>query len=107
MHPSLNRFLEKLRIQNPKELSPEERANFNQWNEILKEEKVSIESVIDFCTREKKAIENQFSPKNSDEYAKNLTLTHSVFSAIINLIEGNEQKRQATIAYIESLIDKT
>lgn len=101
----LSKLLLKKGIKNVDELTEEERADFENWRKILKEEDVSVKGILGLCEVQLAKIEMQFEEVGKpDVNAKDLILLHTVYSKIINLINSPKVAREALIKQLESQI---
>lgn len=100
-------WLEKLGIKDPaKELSPDEKVTLENWRRILTEGEITVDRIKEFCGYQIGVIEAQFrDPTKSDREKANLTLVHSVYSAILMIIVSPKAEREALEKYLNTLIN--
>lgn len=105
MHTLIEKLFAKRGIQSVEELQPEEKAVFDRYEKILATDEVTTPLIADFCRNQKALIEGQFDLKNTPERAKYLELQFTVYSKLINMIEGPKAERESLIKYLESQVD--
>ncbi len=103
---TITKYLEKLGIKDPAtELSTEEKTTLETWRRILSEGELTIDRIKEFCEYQKTLIESQFrDPSKSDREKANLTLVHSVYSAMLAMITSPKAEREALESYLNTLI---
>jgi hypothetical protein len=99
----LSRFLQKRNLKE-EELRPEEKAQFDQWKLTLSEGECSVEKIKEFCIRMVQAIEVKwadFDYPNKDK----LIPSHSVYKAILGVIDGPKAEKERLEKYLTQLIE--
>lgn len=105
MHPLLDRLLKKRGIEDVTKLEEEEKANFDDWAKILSEGEVTLKTVLEFCQGQVNTIEEKFKETDkSDKENTRLTLLHSVYKTLINVISGPQVERENLEKYLNSLL---
>ena len=100
----VTKLLEKRGL-NPEELTPEERSTLEAWKETLKAGQLKTSDIAAFCRINLSYIERQFKDfDRSTQKTERLVLLHSVYSAIIGLIDNPQDKKKALESYLTSLI---
>lgn len=102
----LSELLKKRGIKDASELSKDEQADFERWKKILAKDEVDIKDVLGFCKNQIIVIEKKFGDiENTPQKAEKLTMNHSIYKTLINLIEQPKEQREALIKYLTSLIE--
>jgi hypothetical protein len=96
--------LNKRNIKDINDLDKDEKENLDKWSRILSEGEITVAKISEFCQNQKRLIEAQFLPGLEDKKAKDLTVLHSVYSALINLITGPKAERESLEKYLNQLI---
>jgi len=105
MENILSRLFAKKGIKDTTELSPEELHDFQNWQRVLSEEAITVQTIADFCKGELLRIESQFKElEDSPEKKARLALLHSVYASIRDVIEKPKHEREALVKYLENLI---
>lgn len=103
----LARLLEKMGINDPANLSSEEKETLKQWQGVLSSGEVTVDTVKQFCENQIKRIESQW--RNLDNpITKNerLIQQHTVYSTFLGLITVPRAEKEALETYLESMITK-
>ena len=105
MHTLLQRLLQKRNV-DPKELSPEEKQDFDRWESKLQGKDMSVETIVGYCKAQLSSIEALWENlDNSREKNERLILLHTVYSKLIHMVEANEKEREQLEKYLDELID--
>lgn len=105
MHNLLTKLLERRGIKDVTELSKEEMADFTAWQSVLRNDEVTVATILDFCNAEIGRIETQFkNTDDSNEKKARLTMLHGVYSSIRNVISKPRLERESVVKHLESLI---
>lgn len=105
MHKILSDLLLKRNV-DVKELSDVEKADFDRWNGVLSGEEITVPKILEFCVRQKSAIELQWEKTdNTVEKNERLIIAHTMYSKIIRMIQAEEAERKALEKHLTSLID--
>ena len=105
MHKKLQEVLTKKGLKE-EDLSKEEKKTYDQWNKVLTQEKLTIESVKEFCLTQKHIIESKWEDlDNSDKKNERLILLHTVYSKLARVTEADKKERESLENYLNSLID--
>ena len=98
----INKLFEKRGIK-PEELSKEEKDTIEQWQKILSEETITLESVLEFCENQVGNIERQFKDLDSSKNKiEKLVLLHSVYASLRELIKSPKAQRESLVKYLTS-----
>ena len=98
-------YLKKRGIKDITELSADEKATFDKWENTLAEGEMTIEKILGFCKEQKKKIEAQYvNPDNSDKKDIYLKAALSFYATMIQIIESPKAEREALIKHLESLL---
>jgi len=100
----LSRLLEKRNVQE-KDLSSEEKTQFDQWRRILSEGEMSVGKIKEFCERMVSVIETKWSDFEYQNKEKLLPY-HSVYRAILGIIDGPKAEKERLEEYLTKLINE-
>lgn len=96
MHNLLNKLFAKRGIKDPRELSPEETATFENWDKILSKEELTLEDVKQFCKTQVLVIEGKWADYSTDNAKKaELLPYYTVYKTLLNAIESPKVGREA------------
>ena len=96
MHTLLDKLLRKRGIQDVTELSEEEKVNFQQWQEILSKDELTLSDVKQFCATQTQIIESKWSDYNTEQTKKaELIPYYTVYKAILAAIDSPKAARAA------------
>lgn len=99
----LDKLLSKRNIKSIDELVPEERAQFDRWNYILKGDVVTVDSLKDFCKTQVQVIEARCDGVQPMTVMQQACL--HVYLNIIKAIEAPEAERSSLEAHLNQLIN--
>lgn len=105
MHHLIENLFKKRGIESVDELQADEKAVFDRYAKVLSNETVTIEQMTEFIKVQKGLVEQKFGLDNKPEKAKNLELLFTVYSKLLNMIEGPKAERESLIRYLESQLD--
>jgi len=105
MHHLIENLFKKRGIESVDSLAPDEKSVFDRYQFILSNETVSLEQMVEFIKVQKGLVEQRFELDNSPAKAKNLELLFTVYSKLLNMIEGPKAERESLIKYLESQLD--
>ena len=101
----LSKLFKKRGIKDYTELSGEERVQYENWKAILSKEDLSISDVKDFCNDQLTIIETQFKDLDRDlNKTERLVLLHSVYTAIMTLLDSPRVERENLEKYLTGLL---
>lgn len=101
----LSRFLEKKGIINLNELSPEEKATYDNYEAVLSKEELTLEDVKDFCKAQLTKIEEKWRDLNLESFKKaDLIPYHTVWKSILLAIESPKVVRESLEKQLTELI---
>ena len=105
MNNILSRILQKRGIKDVTELTKEEQVDFGNWQTILNKEEITVKDITKLCDSVIGAIENQFGDiELSNEKIAKLTLQHSIYKKIRNLMNAPRAERESLVEYLTSLL---
>ena len=106
MHPALEKLLKKRGINELKELSVEEKGDFDRWQRVLSEGDVTVERIAEFCRHQIKQIESKWRDlKNTKDENDRLVLIHTVYSVLLDAITAPKAEREGLEKYLNQLLD--
>lgn len=105
MHTLIENLFKKRGIKTVDELQSDEKAVFDRYQAILSNETITLEQMVEFIKVQKGLVEQKFGLDNKPEKAKNLELLFTVYSKLLNMIEGPKAERESLIKYLESQLD--
>ena len=101
----LSKLLEKKGIENPIDLSPDEKQDFDRWQRILSEGDISVEKITQFCKAQRSAISTELDKfENSKDKNERLILIDRVYSKLLGLIERPAAEKEALEKHLNKLI---
>lgn len=96
MHNLLLKLFEKRGIKDPRELEPEEKATFENWDKVLSKEELSLEDVKSFCQTQVSIIEGKWADYGTDNAKKAELLPYfTVYKTLLRAIESPKVGREA------------
>ena len=105
MIPILSRLLVKRGLKDATELTDEERIDFDNWQKVLGKDEVEIKDILEFCEGAMGAIEVQFGDTEiPDGRMAKLTLQHSIYKKLRDVITTPKTERETLIAYLTNLL---
>ena len=88
-------MLEKRGIQDVKELTEEEKGNFDEWERILNNEKVDVDDIKNFCERQISIIEGRWRDlKVLPKRKADLIPHHTIYKLILRTIGAPKETRE-------------
>jgi len=101
----LTKYLDKLGVGSPKDLSADEKQQFDSWNKVLSEGPITVEKIVDFCKAQKGFAETKLSDlDNSTQKNERLIILNNVYGKIIGLVERPQVEKESLEKYLNSLI---
>lgn len=114
MHYLISKLLDKRGIKDVKDLtsdpmpdgSPSERATIEQWDRVLSaKESVTVDDIKQFCKSQVSKIESQWKDlDNKTVKNERLVLLHTVYKAILEVIDAPQTQRETLERYLKSLL---
>jgi len=102
----LSRLLEKRGVTED-ELSGDEKVQFNQWKKTLSEEEISVDKIKEFCQKMVGVVEGKWRSWDlTNEQKAELLPYHTVYKAIIDVINGSKVEREQLEEYLTKLIER-
>ena len=106
MHSLLTKYLKKKEIHDPLELTSDERVTFDNWNNILGKEELSLADVKLFCASQLGVIENRWSDFNLTQDRKaELIPYYNTYKTLLKVIESPKQAREALEQHLIQLLN--
>lgn len=99
----LTRLLEKRGVQE-KDLSGEEKVQFDTWKKTLSEGDITVESIKGFCVRMIDVIEQKWRDFEYKDKEK-LLASHTVYKALLGIIDGPKVEKEQLEKYLLNLIN--
>lgn len=101
----LSELFKKRGIKDYTELSSEEKVQYEEWKTVLSKENLTISDVKDFCLDQLSLIEVQFKDLDRDfSKTDRLVLLHSVYTAIMTLLDSPKIERENLEKYLTGLL---
>ena len=95
MHPLLLKLFAKRGIEDIKQLDPEERQDFENWNKVLSKEELTLEDIKLFCQSQIDVIENKWKDLNLEDKKKmEMIAPHTVYKTILQTINAPKVVRE-------------
>ena len=89
MHSLINKLFAKRGIKSANELSPEEKADFDNWERILSKEELTTNDIKDFCLSQVDMIESKWRDLTiENERKQELIPYHTVYKALLKVIDS-------------------
>ena len=102
----LSRLLEKRGVTED-ELSGDEKVQFNQWKKTLSEEEISVDKIKEFCQKMVGVVEGKWRSWDlTNEQKAQMLPYHTVYKAIIDVINGSKVEREQLEEYLTKLIER-
>ncbi len=107
MHTLLQRLLQKRNV-DVKELSEDEKKDFDRWESKLQGKDLTVEIIADYCKAQLIKIESQWDDlDNLDEKNKRLIILHTVYGKLSRMITSHGKERDELEKYLDNLIDNS
>lgn len=105
MDKKIAKVLEKKGIKDLNELTPEEKAKFDEWQAILSEGEVTVEKIAQFCKRQLGLIDLRWRSLDIDEVKKAQLIPYRVvYSVILEAISAPRAERESLERHLDSLL---
>lgn len=105
MHTLLQRLLQKRNV-DIKELSDDEKKDFDRWESKLQGKDLTVATISDYCKAQLVKIETQWDNlDNSDKKNERLILLHTVYGKLVKMIASSDKEREELEKYLDSIID--
>ena len=105
MHGLIAKLLQKKKINDIRELTPDEKETFDKWDRVLSEGEMTIEKILEFCKKQIKIIEGQYiNPDNSEKKDIYLKASLSVYTNLTRAIKAPKAEKEALEKYLNQLI---
>ena len=102
----LSRLLEKRGVTED-ELSGDEKVQFNQWKKTLSEEEISVDKIKEFCQKMVGVVEGKWRSWDlTNEQKAQMLPYHTVYKAIIDVINGSKVEREQLEEFLQKLIER-
>lgn len=94
-------FMNKRGVKDVNKLTPEEKAQFDEWDRILSLGDITVDSIKEFCENQIKRIEATWmNLDNADAKNAKLVTQHSVYSTLLKIITGPKAQKEALEKYL-------
>lgn len=100
----LSRLLEKRGVTEDS-LNGEEKVQFDNWKRTLSGGEITVTTIRDFCTRMIDVIETKWRDFEYKDKEK-LLPSHSVYKAILGIIDGPKTEKEKLEQYLTNLINQ-
>ena len=106
MNGLLTRLLGKRGIEDPKDLSQEERQTFETWQAILSKDELTIDDIKEFCRTQITIIEAKWADYALEAEKKaNLIPYHTCYRTMLAAIESPRSSREALEKNLNQLLN--
>ena len=106
MNHLLEKLFKKRGIKDTMTLDHQEQQTYDNWQKILSEGEITVDKVKQFCETQISLIEGKFKDlDNTPEKAQRLTISHSVYKAILDCMEKPQTERENLEKYLHQLIE--
>lgn len=107
MYNLLSKLFAKRGIKDVKELSEEERKNFDEWQKILSKEELTIEDIKNFCQSQIEIIEGKWRDLTIEHYKKSEWIPyHTIYKTLLMAMESPRLARENLEKVLNDLINK-
>lgn len=105
MHKLLAKLLNKRGITKVEDLSIEEKADFDRWNELLIAKEITIENITEFIKDQKSKIEDKIAnPELPKEQRLDLLPYLTIYKSLLVLIQSPSVERELVEKTLKQLI---
>jgi hypothetical protein len=106
MHPLIDKLFKKRGIESVKDLSPDEKQTFEQWDSILSKDEITVKDIKQFCESQVGVIEAKWRNVGVKQEEKSEMIPyHTVYKMIISAIDANKVERGALEAQLNKLLE--
>lgn len=106
MNNIISRIFAKRGIKNSSELTEEERVEFDNWQRILSRDELTIKDIKEFSERQIGALELIMHDISTPrERLERLVTLHSVYKALIAVIESPQKEREALEKQLTAMLE--
>ena len=103
----LEAILKKRGIEDVTKLDPAEKEDFDRWNKILTQEKITIENLQEFIREQKEKMENKVAdPSIPREERLELLPYLTIYKALLGLIKSPQAEKERTEKYLKQLLNQ-
>jgi hypothetical protein len=104
MHTLLHKLFAKKGIKDANDLSEEEKATFDQWQEILTKDEMNLGDFKNFCSQQVGIIESKWADYNTTQDRKaELIPYHTVYKTLLSAVDAPKTAREALIKQLTQL----
>lgn len=101
----LQDLLKKRGIQDPKEMSPEERGVFDNWQRILSEDELTVDKIRQYLVSQIAVIEGKWQDLDKENSKKAELIPYfTVYKLLLNAIDSPKSTREALEQQLNNLI---
>jgi hypothetical protein len=105
MHSLINKLLRKRGIEDPKDLSPEEKATFESWQLVLNKEELTVDDIRKFCQGQIGVIEARWKDYDTPQIKKAEWIPiHTVYKALLTAIDSPKAARESLEIQLNQLL---
>jgi len=106
MHPLIDKLFKKRGIESVKDLSPDEKQTFEQWDSILSKDEITIPDIRQFCESQIAFIESKWKNMGiKNEEKSEMIPYHTVYKMIVSVIDATKVERGALEAQLNKLLE--
>ena len=106
MQNILNKLMQKRKIEKMEDMSEDEKATFNKWNEILSTKEITIDNLQAFLEELKnKAIKDVAEEDNTIKKDAKCKASITICEALLGLITTPKVERENLEKYLNTLLD--
>lgn len=105
MHSLLEKLFNKRGIKDFKELEPEEKQTFEDWQRVLSKDELTVEDIKEFCATQIAVVEAKWSDLNlSQEKKAEFIPYHTVYKLLLSAIDSPKAGKEALEIQLKQLI---
>ena len=103
----IEKLLQKRGIKEVKDLSPEEKVNFDNWQLVLNKEELTMEEFKKFMQSQVEAIENRWKDLLvSKESKAELIPYHTVYKILLSVVDAPKSMKEALEIQLNQLLNQ-
>lgn len=101
----LEKFLKKVGVTSPDQLSSEEQKTYEEWRKILSKDELTLGNIKDFCRTQVSIIEAKWKDYNLENSKKaELIPYHTVYRTLEQVVEAPRLEREQLEAQLNQLL---
>lgn len=106
MHSLIEKLFKKRGIEDVRELTEEEKRDFDNWNSILSKDELTIVDVKEFCRSQCEIIKAKWSDYETSQAKKAEMIPYfTVYNTLLNAIEAPKASREALEKQLNLLLN--